>query len=267
MSMSKIKKGHDMGNNKSNPEPENQDISIGFKEKIKRHLSNEYVYTMEKKDELENLLVQLKMEKSQINRTLFPNIEHKNVRKYFSPLTIKEEDTKSDDKRNSDLDREIARVQEEIKETETILKEIKDFLYNIDSIFYSVAKDSSSEESYPQNGDNFPKTVDFFTQGRNIYPQMLRNLYEFADYLRKEFKEIEVLIEFNDNNIETKEEVNENLLKQINDNIISIITYYDILSILIQGEVTSKSINISIHYLCEDKAINEISVRYCIDYS
>lgn len=256
-----------MENNKNISDSDQKNINNDFKERIKHHLSNEYVYTMGKKDELENLLVQLKTEKNQVNRTLFPNVEYKNVRKYFSPLTIKEEDHKTDDKRNNNLDREIAKVQKEIKETESSLIEIKDFLYNIDSLFYYSPKESSKEESYPQNGDNFPKTVDFFFEGRHIYPQMLRNLYELSDYLKKDYDKIEVLIEFNDNNIETAEMINENLLKQMVDSIKRVAQDYDIFSILIQGEVTSKSVNISMHYICDDDDISEICVNYSVDYS
>ena len=57
-----------------------------FHDKLRKHLSNEYLFLSEKKDNLENEILQLKMEKEQKDKTLFPNIGKKDVRKYFSPL-------------------------------------------------------------------------------------------------------------------------------------------------------------------------------------
>lgn len=238
-----------------------------FKEKIKKHLSNEYVYTMEKKDELENQLMQLNIERNQINRTLFPNIENKNIRKYFSPLNLQEDERSLEEKKGSDLDRKIERIQKEIDTINSSMTETKEFLFNIDSLFYDVSKESSYEESYPQNGDNFKKIVDFFYEGRIIYPQMLRNLYELSDYIQDKYNKIEVLIEFNDHNIETSEEVNINLLTQINQNIKQVIEDYEVSSIMIQGEITARSIVILLNYLCDNEEIKDMSVKYNIEYN
>ena len=45
-----------------------------FHDKLKKHLSNEYLFLSEKKDNLENEILQLKMEKEQRDKTLFTNI-------------------------------------------------------------------------------------------------------------------------------------------------------------------------------------------------
>ena len=253
-------------NNDSVYDSDKEEFMKEFKEKIKQHLSNEYIYTMEKKDELENQLVQLNSEKSQINRSLFPSVEHKNIRKYFSPLNIKEDEISREDRNNNDLDREIAAAKDAIDKINTSLSEIKEFLYNIDRLFYDVTKESSYEDSYPQIGDNFTNNVDFLSEERIVYPQMLRNLYNISDYIMEKYNNIEVLIEFNDHNIETSEEVNRNLLNQIDYNIKRMIEDYDLSSIMIQGEITSKSIEILINYLCDNEEINDMSVKYSIEY-
>ena len=59
-----------------------------FHDKLRKHLSNEYLFLSEKKDNLENEILQLKLEKEQKDKTLFPHIEKRDVRKYFSPLNI-----------------------------------------------------------------------------------------------------------------------------------------------------------------------------------
>ena len=61
-----------------------------FHDKLRKHLSNEYLFLSEKKDNLENEILQLKLEKEQKDKTLFPHIEKRDVRKYFSPLNINE---------------------------------------------------------------------------------------------------------------------------------------------------------------------------------
>ena len=260
----------------------------GFKDKIKAHLSNEYIYIMEKKDDLENQLISLKMEENQKKKVLFPNIEQKNIRSYFSPFSIKEEDLDDKNDQDKNLSMNIDHLKREILEMDLSMEEIKDILLNIDQYLDDYEKkeeekknnnnnkeeesngadplDSLKDNGFPQNGDKFTKIVDYFYIDRNIYPQMIRNLYDYADFLRKEFNHIEVFIEFNDNNIETDPELNRSLLSQINYNIKSSLEYFDISTILIQGGISGKKIQIIINYICDEENINAMSVNYDIEY-
>lgn len=280
-------------NNIFNQNQNKRDQIIVFQDKLKRHLSNEYLYIVEKKDDLENQLVHLKMEQSQKNKTLFPNINQKGVRKYFSPLNIQEiEDDHKDEKDRLLID-SIERLKSKISELSIRMTEIKEFLHDIDFILDSddnkseksedenkiqeeysgknndVVKDSrngSENKTFPQNVDYSDNIVDYFNRERAIYPQMIRTLYDFSDYLKEIFNQIEVLIEFNDNNIETSEEVNRNLILQLYYNICCTLEEYDISTILIQGEISGKSIKISLYYVCDKEEINSMSVSYEIDY-
>lgn len=84
-----------------------------FHDKLRKHLSNEYLFLSEKKDNLENEILQLKMEKEQKDKTLFPNIGKKDVRKYFSPLNISEIDEDQKDEKEKQLLANISRISEE----------------------------------------------------------------------------------------------------------------------------------------------------------
>ena len=128
------------------------------------------------------------------------------------------------------------------------------------------SRNGSENKTFPQNVDYSDNIVDYFGRERVIYPQMIRTLYDFSDYLKEMFNQIEVLIEFNDNNIETSEEVNRNLILQLYYNICCTLEEYDISTILIQGEISGKNIKISLYYVCDKEEINSMSVSYEIDY-
>lgn len=266
----------------------NKDTVLTFKEKLKSHLSNEYLYIVDKKDDLENQLLQLKLEQSQKNKTLFPNIDQRGIRKYFSPLNIQEIEEDQNDERDKHLIINIEQIQNEISGLTTRMNEIKEFLSDIDNLLNNPSQEQTSyisdmdyyreeEEVYeeekdiisstfPQNVDKIGNNVDYFFKNRDIYPQMIRNLYEFEDYLKSEYNQIEVLIEFNDNNIETSVNINKNLIEQLNFNIIMTMEMFDISTILIQGEINAKSIMISLSYICDEELINGLSVTYSLEY-
>ncbi|MBQ9155943.1 MAG: hypothetical protein IJ137_04105 [Eubacterium sp.] len=264
-----------------------------FQDKLKRHLSNEYLYIVEQKDELESQLVQLKVEHSQKNKTLFPNIEQKDVRKYFSPLNIQEIEEDQKDEKDRQMLINIERLEDEINQLNTSMHEIKEFLRDIDELLdpsaeetagtvlegmsASINKDHSliiddmeeiddgEDTIYQQNGDNSSENVDFFHINSSIYPQMVRNLYDYADYIKNEYNQIEVLIEFNDNNIETDIEENRNLLRQVDYNVRTVMEEYDVSTILITGEVTAKKVRLSLNYVCDQEEIEAMNVNYGID--
>jgi len=211
-------------------------------------------------------------------------VEQKDVRKYFSPLNIQKIEEDKKDEKDKHLMISIERTQEEIFKIGQRMSEIKEFLHDIDGfsegLSYSMEEiedlDSSDEpynseddtdiSSIPQKEDNYREIVDYLSEDREVYPQMLRNLYDFSDFLKKEFNQIEVLIEFSDNNIETSEDVNRNLLSQMNYNVNKILEQYDISTILIQGEINAKNIHISLNYICDDEKIGAMNVRYEIIY-
>lgn len=58
-----------------------------FNDKLRKHLSNEYLFLSEKNENLENEILQLKLEKEQKDKTLFPHIEKRDDQKIF--FTIK----------------------------------------------------------------------------------------------------------------------------------------------------------------------------------
>ena len=104
-----------------------------FHDKLRKHLSNEYLFLSEKKDNLENEILQLKMEKEQKDKTLFPNIGKKDVRKYFSPLNISEIDEDQKDEKEKQLLANISRISEEAETLEEQLKELEGYgsLYDL----------------------------------------------------------------------------------------------------------------------------------------
>lgn len=306
----------------------NNDI-LAFQEKIKRHLSDEYLFIVEKKDDLENQLLHLQTEKEKKNKTLFPGFDQKDIRKYFSPLNLKEPEYEDIDEKDRQISIDIERVENDIRKISQKMSEIKEIIHEIDDIskIYQQLQESalvnevSVEEDYLEqdnieqdyveqeynedihsphynddnndinsnfdhsqdgvisgedkdnadhfetdNKDNYDDVSNNFIEKNDniitIYPQMLRNLYEFSDFLKDKYDGLEVLIEFSDNNIETPVEINKSIVRQIDCNIEETINTFNISGILIQGEITSKRIYININYVCDNKDVDALSVIY-----
>ncbi len=102
-------------------------------------------FYQEKKDNLENEILQLKLEKEQKDKTLFPHIEKRDVRKYFSPLNINEIDEEQKDEKEKQLTANISRISEEAELLDfSRMLEIKDFLQDIESMLQEDSEDSMS---------------------------------------------------------------------------------------------------------------------------
>lgn len=101
--------------------------NVSFHDKLRKHLSNEYLFLSEKKDNLENEILQLKLEKEQKDKTLFPTSKKRDVRKYFSPLNINEIDEEQKDEKEKQLTANISRISEEAELLDSRMLEIKDF--------------------------------------------------------------------------------------------------------------------------------------------
>lgn len=121
-------------NNSLIPKSDLREKMISFNEKMKKHLSNELMYLTDQKDDLENQIFQLKIEKEQKDKTLFQHIDNKDIRKYFSPLNLADmEENKKDDKQK-EISGQIKYIQESIEEIDKKIEEIKELLYDMDEM-------------------------------------------------------------------------------------------------------------------------------------
>lgn len=102
-----------------------------FCDKLKKHLTDEYAFFSEKKENLEGELLQLKTARKQKDRTLFPRAEKRDMRKYFSPLHLSEPDESQPEEDEQRLNETIAHREEEIALLEARLQEIEEFLQEI----------------------------------------------------------------------------------------------------------------------------------------
>lgn len=248
-----------------------KDQVLVFHDKLKRYLSGQYLYLTDQKDDLESQILQLKVEKEQKDKTLFPTLEQKNVRKYFSPLNLKEIDKEQKDEKQKQLMIEIERIQTEISSIDNQIQEIKSFLADMDDILLDDdtlenSENSESEVSFGIEDEDLDRKEkeERFVSVTEIYPQMLRNLYGFSDYLRIQYPSLEVLIEFNDNNIDTSEDVNRNLMEQLENNVIMALQDYDISMILIQGSVTEEQMDVTLSYVCDVEKVDTVSIHYTV---
>ena len=96
------------------------------------------------------------------------------------------------------------------------------------------------------------------------YPQLLRSIYDLSDVLQSKYNNLEILIEFNDHNLELNPDINQNLLEQVRDNIERAVEDYQITMILIQGNVTEEIIDLSISYMSENELIDTMKISYLV---
>lgn len=110
---------------------------LQFDEKLKKHLSNEMIYLTEKKDDYENQILQLKIEREQRDKTLFQHVEQRDILKYFSPLNLSDmEDNKKDD-RQKELSDQIQQIKNNISQIDKHMEDIRELIREMDDIINS----------------------------------------------------------------------------------------------------------------------------------
>ena len=258
-------------------------------DQLKRHLSTECIYLADKKDDLENQILQLKIEKEQKDKTLFQNVEKKDVRKFFSPLNLKEIEKDQKDEKQKHLTMEMERIQQEIAQFDNRMNEIKELIHDLDILVQDpLLIESIEERDSEQKMDAMAPIIDdtvlddllMDEEKSNVasshddekekvisikyYPQLLRSIYDLSDVLQSKYNNLEILIEFNDHNLELNPDINQNLLEQVRDNIERAVEDYHITMILIQGNVTEEIIDLSISYMSENELIDTMKISYLV---
>lgn len=110
---------------------------LQFDEKLKKHLSNEMIYLTKKKDDYENQILQLKIEREQRDKTLFQHVEQRDILKYFSPLNLSDmEDNKKDD-RQKELSNQIQQIKDNISQIDKHMEDIRELIREMDDIINS----------------------------------------------------------------------------------------------------------------------------------
>ncbi|MDO4977392.1 MAG: hypothetical protein Q4E53_09050 [Eubacteriales bacterium] len=105
-----------------------------FHDRLKSHLSAEYMYVSERKDVLESEMVEIKFELEQKDKKLFKKSEQKDTRQYFSPLNLVDINDTHKDERMKQLSADVKRLENEIAKCDSILTEIKEMIQEIDEI-------------------------------------------------------------------------------------------------------------------------------------
>lgn len=234
-----------------------------FHDKLRKHLSNEYLFLSEKKDNLENEILQLKMEKEQKDKTLFPNIGKKDMRKYFSPLNISEIDEEQKDEKEKQLLANINRISEEAEMLDSRMSEIKDFLDDIEDMLKEDSENSLS--SFLLKKEKNRISVEDFYKRHETYPELLENLKELVTFFQERYDGLEILLEFEDGRIKLDTKVVANILRQITINIVSAVEDYDISMVLIEGKVSDDKIMLILNCMCEDGPLDTFKISYDID--
>lgn len=254
-----------------------KDRLIVLNDRLKRHLSTECIYLATQKEELENQMMQLKIEKEQKDKTLFQNVEKKDVRKFFSPLNLKEIEKDQKDEKQKQITMEMDRLQQEISQIDHRMNEIKELIQDMNGLVNDpLLIESLEEKDSEQKMDSITPIIEEIPDNTSIfeeisgddsmkyYPQLLRSIYDLSDVLKSKYEDLEILIEFNDNNLELDPDINRNLLQQVKNNIDLAVEDYEISMILIQGNVTGERINLSISYMSENEIIDTMKISYLI---
>ena len=115
-----------------------KDRLMRFNEQLKRHLSGEMMYLTEKRDESENQILQLKIEKEQRDRTLFQHVDQKDIRKYFSPLNLSDLAEEKKDEKQKELSGQVRQIQDNMLRIDDRMDEIRQLIREMDEIVESI---------------------------------------------------------------------------------------------------------------------------------
>lgn len=115
-----------------------KDRLMRFNEQLKKHLSGEMMYLTEKRDEYENQILQLKIEKEQRDRTLFQHVDQKDIRKYFSPLNLSDLAEEKKDEKQKELSGQIRQIQDNMLRIDDRMDEIRQLIREMDEIMESI---------------------------------------------------------------------------------------------------------------------------------
>lgn len=115
-----------------------KDLLMRFNEQLKKHLSGEMMYLTEKRDEYENQILQLKIEKEQRDRTLFQHVDQKDIRKYFSPLNLSDLAEEKKDEKQKELSDQIRQIQDNMFHIDDRMDEIRQLIREMDEIVESI---------------------------------------------------------------------------------------------------------------------------------
>lgn len=115
-----------------------KDRLMRFNEQLKKHLSGEMMYLTEKRDEYENQILQLKIEKEQRDRTLFQHVDQKDIRKYFSPLNLSDLAEEKKDEKQKELSDQIRQIQDNMIRIDDRMDEIRQLIREMDEIVESI---------------------------------------------------------------------------------------------------------------------------------
>lgn len=96
------------------------------------------MYLTEKRDEFENQILQLKIEKEQRDRTLFQHVDQKDIRKYFSPLNLSDLAEEKKDEKQKELSGQIRQIQDNMLRIDDRMDEIRQLIREMDEIVESI---------------------------------------------------------------------------------------------------------------------------------
>ncbi len=105
-----------------------------FHDRLKRHLSTEYVFLTERKDALEAEIMEMKFELEQKDKKLFKSNDQRDTRQFFSPLNLVSIDENHKDERVKQLTSNLKNTQDQIDQYEKRMKEIQELLVEADRI-------------------------------------------------------------------------------------------------------------------------------------
>ena len=199
-----------------------------FHDKLRKHLSNEYLFLSEKKDNLEN-----------------------------------EIDEEQKDEKEKQLTANISRISEEAELLDSRMLEIKDFLQDIESMLQEDSEDSMS--TLLIKGEKNRISVEDFYKNHEVYPELLLNLKELTTFFQNQYEGLEILLEFEDGGIQLDTKVVANILRQLTINIMSAVEDYNISMILIEGKVTDDKILLTLNCMCDDGPVDTFKISYDID--
>ena len=249
-------------------------VDITLFDKLKKHLTTEFMELSSKKDEILCEKVRLEVEKKQDEHQLFENKDTVRIKRLFSPLDdevfVREDfNTYQNDK----IKQKIQNIENQLNQMESSMEDIKEYLCfvqmleNIHVLPKEMEEDFQleQEEKEPVKPDsNVESEISYVEQ--DFSPSLSKMLKDTISFLQERYADTELLLDFEDHQVRTEEEFNRYFIRILTYTISASIEAAKIDTVMIEGEVADDKIILLLQMLLDHKVMDQYSYQYEIDF-
>lgn len=248
-------------------------VDVTLFDKLKKYLTTEFMELSKQKDEILCEKVRLEVEKKQDEHQLFENKDAVRIKRLFSPLddeVFVREDFNT--YQNNKIKQKIQNIETKLNQMESSMEDIKEYLcfvQMLENIHVLPKKEEVSKEEQQEKGKiakwHQGSETSISCVEQDFSPGLSQVLRDTITFLQERYPDTELLLDFEDHQIRTEEELNRYFVRILTYTISASIEAAQIDTVIIEGKVTDHKIIVSLQMLLDDQVMDQYSYQYEID--